>query len=277
MGSASDNKNMVSVVIATLNRAGTLQDCIASVLRQSYQRRELIVVDGGSTDGTLEVIRRNAAGIAHSVSEPDRGLYHAWNKGVRAARGEWIAFLGADDRLADAGALQALVDGAAGARIVYGRLRLVTPRGVKAEVVGVPWREARGGFLQGFMVPHPGTLHHRTLFEEHGGFDESYRIAGDYEFMLRELKTRDAAFVDRVVVDFQLGGMSSRPPALWAALAEVARARRKHGLSPSLRLGATRAASAVGAAIYRVVGERAFNLVADCYRWLRGKPPLWTR
>ena len=272
-----ESKNLVSVVIATLNSAGTLQRCLASVLGQSYQRREIVLVDGGSTDGTVEIIRGNAHGIARWVSEPDRGLYHAWNKGVRAAKGEWITFLGADDELADPGALQALVEGAGGARVVYGRLRLISARGEQAGIVGAPWREARADLLQGFMLPQPGTLHHRTLFEEHGEFDESYRIAGDYEFLLRELIRRDAAFVDRIVVHFRLGGMSSRPSSIRMGLQEVARARRKHGLPPSARLTRTLLASALGDAVYRLAGARAFNALADLYRSLRGKPPLWTR
>ncbi|HJS39361.1 MAG TPA: glycosyltransferase family 2 protein, partial [Burkholderiales bacterium] len=223
----------VSVIIGVKNGAAVLQACLDSVAAQDWVSRETIVVDSASTDGTPELLAANlrAGKVTDYLSEPDRGLYEAWNKGLRRARGDWICFLGCDDRFHDAGALRALLESPkAQARVVYGRVHLVTEDGVVGEVLGKPWRETRRAFLAGRMIPHPGTLHHRSLFEEHGFFDETYRIAGDYDLLLREVLTREPAFVDRVIVDMRFGGMSSKPGAILGNLREIQRARAKRGL-----------------------------------------------
>lgn len=271
--------NLVSVIVATRNCASTLRRCLQSISEQSYQRIEIIVVDGGSTDGTLQVLHESRERLSDLICEPDEGIYDAWNKGVRIARGTWICFLGGDDAYHDRESVRDLVQTAAntGSRVIYGRMNLITPAGVLAETVGRPWPVARSGFLAGFMIPHPGTLHHHSLFEQHGGFDKSYRIAGDYEFLLRELSRGDAAFCDRVVVDMRLGGMSVRPDSIYAALREVWHARRAHGLTDlPARLVVALAASWIGVQIYTTLGERTFAALADAYRSARGKPRVWT-
>jgi hypothetical protein len=127
------------------------------------------------------------------------------------------------------------------------------------------------------MIPHPGALHHRSLFEEHGLYDESYRIAGDYEMLLRELRVREAIFVDRVVVDMRFGGMSSKPALIHSMHREVQRARATHGMRDvPAGLRASMAASWLGMWIHRVLGERAYRWCADLYRVVRGKPRIWT-
>src|SRR5690348_14220883 len=89
----------VSLIIAVYNGASTIVKCLNSVAAQTYGSRELIVIDGGSTDGTVDILRCNADQLSYWISEPDTGVYNAWNKGLARARGEWIAFLGADDYL----------------------------------------------------------------------------------------------------------------------------------------------------------------------------------
>jgi|SRR5262245_14368617 len=273
----------VSVVVGVKNGAASLQRCLDSIAAQTLGSRETVVVDSASTDGTVALLHQNqrAGKVTRFLSEPDRGLYQAWNKALALAEGEWLCFLGCDDAFHDAGALQALVDAAdraAGrARVVYGRINRVTPSGVLADTFGTDWSEARRSFLAGTMIPHPGTLHHRTLFAERGRFDESFRIAGDYEMLLRELLEREPAFVERVVVDMQFGGMSSKPAAIYGNLHEILRARAAHGLHgipPRLRLAL--AAGWVGSAIHRVLGDAAYRHCADIYRVARGKPRIWT-
>jgi glycosyltransferase involved in cell wall biosynthesis len=273
----------VSVVVGVKNGAASLQRCLDSIAVQTLASREIVVVDSASTDGTVALLQENqrTGKVTRFLSEPDRGLYQAWNKALALARGEWLCFLGCDDAFHDAGALQALVDAAqraaGGARVVYGRIDRITPSGVVADTFGTDWPQARRGFLAGIMIPHPGTLHHRTLFAERGRFDESFRIAGDYEMLLRELLEREPLFVDRVVVDMQFGGMSSRPAAIYGNLHEIVRARAAHGLHrvpPRLRLAL--AAGWLGARIQRWLGDAAYRWCADLYRLARGKPRIWT-
>ena len=88
---------LFTIIIAVFNGAKTLQQCIDSVAQQSYPNKQLIIIDGGSTDGTVELLQANDQSISYWVSEPDAGIYNAWNKGLKQANGEWICFLGADD------------------------------------------------------------------------------------------------------------------------------------------------------------------------------------
>jgi glycosyltransferase involved in cell wall biosynthesis len=273
----------VSVVIGVRNGVGTLQRCLDSIAAQDFVSRETLVVDGASSDGTRELVERNAhAGkIDWWVSEPDGGIYQAWNKAIRRSRGRWLAFLGCDDVFHDAGSLGALVAAGraagSGARVVHGRINRVTARGVLVETIGAPWEAARAPFLRGVNIPHPGTLHLRAMLEARGLFDESFRIAGDYNLLLAELPEHPPVFVDRVVADMGFGGMSSRPGNILVSLREVARARRAHGLRGTpLQLRGALALAWLGAGIHRLLGARAYGRLADFYRALRGRPPIWT-
>jgi len=273
----------VSVIIAVRNGAATLQRCLDSVAVQDFESRETIVIDGASTDGTPELLARNLreGRLTTYLSEPDRGVYNAWNKGIARARGRWLCFLGCDDAFHDPGALRALVTAAEASggrsRVVYGRINRVTASGTLVETIGAPWESARDAFLGGVNIPHPGTLHHRAILEQQGGFDESYRIAGDYHLLLGELKERSAVFVDRVVLDMGFGGLSSRPGTILVALREVARARRARGLTGTpWRLRVALGFAWVGGLVHRLLGDRAYRRLADFYRGLRGRPKIWT-
>ena len=269
----------ISLVIAVKNAAGTLQRCLDSAFRQQGVRLEVIVIDGTSNDGSVDIIKANRQALSYWISEPDAGLFGAWNKGIRQARGEWICFLGADDVFYDEWALHALLRATERqhARVVYGRMNLVTQGGVVLQTVGQPWPVCRRDFLAGFMIPHPGTLHHRSLFDDHGFFDESYRVAGDYEFLLRELLHREPAFANRLVVNMRIGGLSARAATIHKVLKEVSRARLAHGLRDvPMRLRIALVTSWLGTRVHRYLGERAFALLADAYRLIRGKPRVWT-
>ncbi len=272
---------MVSVVVAVKNGARNLQRCLDSIAEQTGIHAETIVIDGGSLDGTPAILERNSARLSYWCSEPDTGIYAAWNKALRRSKGVWICFLGSDDVFHDIHALRDLLAAAQASagrfRVVYGRINLVTARGAVAQTVGKPWAASQQEFLDGFMIPHPGMLHHRLLFEAHGYFDESYRIAGDYEMLLREFRKREPLFVNRVIVDMQLGGASVRPRTIHKALREVTRARTQHGLHAAPpRLRRALAASRLGAWLHRLLGDRAFSWIADAYRLARGRPRVWT-
>ncbi len=273
----------VSVVIAVRNGAATLQRCLDSIAAQDLASRETIVFDAVSTDGTQELLERHArsGAIDHYVSEPDKGVYDAWNKGIRLARGRWVCFLGCDDAFHDAGALRSMVEASERAgdpgSVVYGRIRRVTQAGVLVETIGAPWERTRESFLAGSNIPHPGTLHLRSMLEAQGLFDTSYRIAGDYHLLLGELPARAPLFVDRVVVDMGFGGLSSRPGTILVALREVARARRERGLGGNSAYLRERMAFAwAGRVVYGILGDRSYRHLADFDRRLRSRPPNWT-
>lgn len=267
---------LISIIVAVFNNARDLPQCLAGVAAQSFTSRELIVIDGGSTDGTVGIIRDNSDWIAYSESSPDRGVFDAWNKALPHAKGEWICFLGSDDRFHDAGVLERMAPVIAGAYpghpLVYGRLNITARDGRLLETVVRPWPELRPGFLAGTaMLPHTGAFHHRSLFDLHGNFDPSFRIAGDYDFLLRALKSAGALYVDgEVVVDMCAGGMSSSPRNMYLSLLEIARARAKNGITaPSPLLTARRMMALAGLAVMRVCGRRALSWLVDAYRFSR--------
>jgi glycosyltransferase involved in cell wall biosynthesis len=226
----------VSVVIAVRNGAATLQRCIDSVTCQTLDVWELIVVDGDSSDGSQRILQDNARSIGFWTSEPDRGIYQAWNKALAKARGEWIYFLGADDRFHDPHVLDEITgplrEAEGDYRVVYASIDKVGDLGQVLMSWGHPWASLREPFRKGMAIPHQAIFHHRSLFERHGGFDERYRLSGDYELLLRELVEHDAVFVPNLVIaDMAAGGMADEPANRGLLLRESYRARRAHGLA----------------------------------------------
>lgn len=223
---------LVSIVIACFNTATTLPAAIESVVAQDRDDVELIVIDGGSTDDTVGVIRRYAGVIAHWVSEPDRGIYHAWNKGVTAARGHYIGFIGADDVLLP-GALDAysrLIAASPDAEFLSSRVRYGS--GPNARIIGQPWQWNR--FRRYMTVAHVGSLHRRSLFDRIGLFDDSFRITGDYELLLRAGPRLDAAYMPQITARMGTQGISSGRES--HVFDEAARAKRLHSKLPEWQI-----------------------------------------
>ena len=274
----------ITIVVANFNRGKTLQLCFDRVASQTYASRELIVIDGGSTDGSVDIIRANRDKIDHWVSEPDRGIYHAWNKGVALARGDWICFLGTDDYLHDPHTLERMAVHLAAAppeqRIVYGEVIMVDASLREIARLGMPWASARASFMRGtYCLPTPGVMFHRDLFREHGLFDESFSVAGDYEFLLRELKTSEPRYIAEIAVtDMQYGGISSRPESTLISLREMRAARVKHGLAAfNLNYLAALLKVRLRLVLWRILGEQAARRALDWGRRVLGKQPYWTK
>ena len=274
---------LITIIIAVFNGAKTLQQCIDSVAQQSYPNKQLIIIDGGSTDGTVELLQANDQSISYWVSEPDAGIYNAWNKGLKQANGEWICFLGADDYFWDdqvlASMSRLLVKLPVNIRVAYSQIMLLSENGQELYLSGEPWQKVKQRFKQLMSIPHPGTMHRRDLFEQHGYFDESFRIAGDYELLLRDLKTADAEFIpDLVTVGMLQGGISSNPKNTLLQLHEVRRAQQKHGLKmPSIKWLMAVLRVYIRLFLWRVIGEKATLKALDSGRRIMGLPPHWTR
>lgn len=264
---------LISIIIATRNAAARLPRCLDSIRRQTFREFEVIVMDGGSTDGTPELLKAAGDVVSAWRSEPDRGIYSAWNKALALARGDWICCLGADDWLWDEQALERLAPALRAAppecRVVYSRLRQVDARGRVAEELGEPWEQARARFRSYACLPHPGLMHRRSLFEARGRFDESFQLAGDYELLLRELKSGDALFVPALTVGMDFGGKTTSPEHFLELQREVARALAMHGLAPPRLLWAWWTLSAwLYRGLHALVGDRVARRLADLYRVL---------
>lgn len=282
MSTYAQNEHMpvISIIVAVRNGALTLQRCINSITDQSYALKELIIIDGKSTDGTVAIIETNAAVIKYWESEPDRGVYHAWNKALDHVKGDWICFLGADDFFWDPNVLTRISASLEGAyptfRIVYGKVALVSKNGKTINLMGYPWPQAKRSFMQIMSIPHVGLMHHRKLFEIHGKFNENYRIAGDYDLLLRELKTRHALFVpDIVVAGMQYGGLGSNPKNSILILKEIAHSRKTHsvlGIAPLWHWNYFKANFANYLSIF--ISENNYRTARNLYRGLTGRQPV---
>lgn len=183
---------LISVVTVCFDAADSLERTIRSLLSQTYLRFEYIVVDGGSTDGTLGILGRYRDRISTLVSEPDCGIYHAMNKGVLLARGEWIYFLNADDSFHDDGVLALFAElekRCPEAEVIYGDALLSYPDGSSrlSRYPGlITWEH-----LATRSLCHQAMFTRRSAFERVGLYDPSYRLAGDYAWLLKSIWRHD--------------------------------------------------------------------------------------
>ena len=171
----------ISIITVTYNSAATLGDTIRSVRNQNYNDLEYIIVDGGSTDGTIQIIHDNEDIISTWVSEPDRGISDAFNKGIRMATGELIGIINSDDMLAD-GALSAIAEAIEGdTEVLYGNVTSFG-EGIK------PYTEVPGdlnGLYKSMVVLHPATFVKKSAYEKYGLFNVDYKCCMDRDLLLR--------------------------------------------------------------------------------------------
>lgn len=215
----------VSVITAVFNAQDCIADCIESVLTQDHPNIEYIIVDAASTDGTVDVIRRYEDKIDIWISEPDNGIFDAWNKGLELASGKWIAFLSADDIYLP-GAIRKYMNLArecSGAEFLSSHAQLIHPSGY-SPVFGAPWKWP--ACARALTTIHVGTMHRRSLFERYGNFDASYRSAGDYEFLLRAGDRLKTAFMPEITVMMRAGGASESTANIY----ERRRAKTQRGV-----------------------------------------------
>lgn len=205
----------ISVVTAVRNCRSTIADTLQSVAAQSHATREHVVADGGSDDGTLEILEQHRSQIARLRSGPDQGIYDAFNKGLELASGEIVGFLNADDMYEYPGVLADVAEAfaASDTEVVFGDVVLV--RADDTSLVTRYYRSASfhpARIARGFMPAHPAMFVRRRVFEKFGGFDASYRIAGDFAWVARVLGAGRVpyTYLPKVLVRMRQGGISTR-------------------------------------------------------------------
>lgn len=272
---------MISIIVAVRNARFILERCLASL--EPLAAVEILVADGASTDGTIDLLQGHAPRLAWWISEPDCGVADAWNKALKHARGEWILFLGADDWLVEPSAWGAVMAGLntvpKEVQVAYGAVRLVSPQGQLIATVGESWERAGSQFNQRMSLSHQGVFHRRELFLRHGAFDTSFRIAADYEFLLRELPRRPAWFLgeDAVVANMTVGGLSLHGAHMLEHVREMRRAQELHGVyRGGWNYWSRWTRAALRTAGNRVVGIERAGRVADMFRRATGRPPIWS-
>ena len=205
----------LSIVTIAYNSAATIETTIQSVAAQSFPEIEHVVVDGGSTDGTVEILERGNGGVDKFISEPDDGIYDALNKGIRLATGDVIGFLHTDDFFRDKGVVERIARafGDDSVDAVYGDCVYVDSS--DTDRVTRYWRTGnyrKGAFRRGWMPPHTTFFARRSCYERLGLYRTDFRSAGDYELMLRFIHKEEIRlrYIPEVLVVMREGGTSNR-------------------------------------------------------------------
>lgn len=203
----------ISLITVTRNAEQTISRCIESVIAQNFNNIEYIVIDGGSTDNTIQIISQFKDRISFFITEPDNGIYDAMNKGIAKASGTVIGTLNSDDFFADNDVLSAVAAAFTlqNTDILYGNLDYINPQG------GIirRWQSGdykKGKFNWGWMPPHPTFYCKKNIFEQLGYYNLKYGTAADYELMARfmHLNTVKAFYLDKTMVKMSIGGVSNQ-------------------------------------------------------------------
>jgi glycosyltransferase involved in cell wall biosynthesis len=203
----------ISLITVAFNAQNTIDRCILSVMRQKFNNIQYIVIDGGSTDNTIQIINKHKDKIDFFISEPDNGVYDAMNKGIAHATGDIIGMLNADDYFADDDVLNDIVVAFSENKvdIVFGDLDYVDHEG---KIIR-KWRSGKyksGIFNWGWMPPHPTFYCRRKLFQDLGNYSLDYGSAADYELMLRFIHSNKTSvfYLNKVMVKMIIGGISNK-------------------------------------------------------------------
>ena len=205
----------ISLITVTYNCAETLSDTFDSVRSQNCEQLEYIVIDGGSSDRTVDIIKQNEDIISFWESEADEGIYDAMNKGLRRATGDVIGFLHSDDMFFSGNTLKSIIEVAEDKSpdVIYGDLEYVNAKSTDKVIRRWNSSDFKDSLLkQGWMPPHPTLYIRKQIVEETGFFDTSFRIAADYDYILR-LFTRKGLkthYMPKVIVKMRLGGESNK-------------------------------------------------------------------
>ena len=202
---------LISVITINYNDVDGLKNTMDSVINQTYKDIEYIVIDGGSTDGSKELIKKHAAQLSYWVSEPDKGIYNAMNKGIKVATGEYLLFLNSGDWLVDNHTIKKLSNNLNNADILYGNLIKVFPDDQKIIDKGPNGKEITlHNFFKG-TLNHPASFIKKELFDKFGYYDETLKIVSDWKFFLISIGLNNSKikYVNQNISSFNMSGLSN--------------------------------------------------------------------
>lgn len=206
----------VSIITAVFNNSNTIADALDSVATQTYKNIEKVMVDGGSDDGTLSILRAFTTNKDVLSSEPDEGIYDALNKGIKLSSGDVIGLLHSDDLFPDESIVAKIADAFmqdANVDAVYGDLVYIKKD--EPDKVVRYWQAGtfhKDKLRKGWMPPHPTLYLRRSVYDKFSQFDTNYHIAADYDFMLRVFsdESLNIRYIPEVLVKMRTGGASNR-------------------------------------------------------------------
>ncbi len=209
------NDITISIITATYNAEATIESTIQSIVNQTYKNIEYIIIDGGSTDNTLKIINKYHTHIHHLISEKDRGIYDAINKGISMASGDVIGILHADDVFFDNNTIEniAFAFNQGNCNAVYGDLYYVNTQNTDKVIRNWKSNDFEPKLLKmGWMPPHPTLFIKKEVFEEIGSYSLNYKISADYDFILRLFSKSSHTFkyIPQVITKMRVGGESNK-------------------------------------------------------------------
>lgn len=204
----------ISIIIATYNSEHTIKRCLKSCLLQDYSNKEIIVADAKSTDKTIQLVKEFESSNIIFFSEPDRGIYDAWNKALKISKGDWACFIGSDDFWLSNNSITRLVQRIDNKKInfVSAKVKVYNSTRKIFYKMGKEWNYRK--LSNNIHIAHPGSLHKTDLLKKNNLFDSSYLIAGDHDFLIRAGKDINAKFLDLEIIQMSDKGISNLKPIL---------------------------------------------------------------
>lgn len=208
----------ISIITVCFNAKDTIEDTFLSIFAQSYKDFELIVIDGGSVDGTLDIINKHRDKISYFISEPDRGLYDAMNKGIKAASGDFLFFLNANDIFFDSGVLTKValaLTNNPDKKFLFGDVEYISEDKQSSKIVSFRATKTEFSLIYN-NICHQGIFYHQSLFEKFGLYSNEYQIYADWDFNIKCLVQNrvSAMYLPIVISKFQMGGACSDAKAI---------------------------------------------------------------
>ena len=231
---------VISIITVSYNNSETIEDTILSVASQSYPVIEHIIIDGVSTDGTISLIKKHTNKIAKFISEPDNGIYDAMNKGISFASGDIVGFLNADDVYHDNDCLSTVINEFKKKNVdsVFADVVYVQPNNLNKVVrYYCSAKFLPRKFTYGFMPAHPTFFAKRECYKQYGSFKTDYKIAADYEMLVRFLYVHKItySYIPNVLVRMRKGGTSTKNlKSNWILNKEIVRACAENGIKTNL-------------------------------------------
>ena len=231
----------VSIITVCLNSEKTIADTVKSIEEQTYDNIEHIVIDGGSTDGTMEILNNHSDSISKIISENDKGVYDAMNKGLDICTGDVVGFLNADDFYANNTIVSQIVDRlqANDLDAIYGDLVYVD-RFDTSKIVRYwkPGNYKKNAFFDGWVMPHPTFFCRKNIYLKHGYYNDNFKIAADFELMLRFIEKHKIkiGYLPEIIVKMRTGGKANILSGIIRGNLEIIRSFRLNGLSFSPKL-----------------------------------------